>query len=308
MTLNEEIGKILQIPLSEVEKDPSIANNLILFGFRPGRFTYNTPEYVVNKYNCRSVEFFDSPELLVAGCSQTFGVGVPVEGTWSYFLANSLNVKYANTALPGGSIQTIVNNVLAYIREFGKPKTLALLLPELTRMTVVDFNGLIHRDYAGEPSLVRYEDANFHAGLNNSERPTYSKLPHRWEDVLPSQAPIAQSMSALTMLIQYCRDSDINLVWSSWDRESMSLYLAIVNSEHNKDGFYDGLVSMDDSDLSTNEVICHEDLYEKYGELFHYAWDRAKNYTGHMSVHRHMHIAETFLKRILEMSSNESAD
>ena len=297
MSLDEEIGKTLQVPIDRIMRDPSIADSFILFKFKPGRFIYDTPEYLVNSYNCRSIEFYNNPELLVAGCSQTFGIGVPVEGTWASFLAKDLGVGHVNTALPGGSVQTIVNNIFAYIREFGKPKSIAMLLPELTRMTVVDVNGLIYRGYAGEPGSIRYEDANFRDGLDNSERPKYSKVPHQWEDILPSQAAVAQSMFALTMLIQYCRDTGINLVWSSWDKESIALYSALAASEHNKDGFYDGFVPVYYVGLSTDEVECHDSLYETYGELFHFAWDRAKNYTGHLSIHRHRHVADFFLRK-----------
>lgn len=298
MSLNEEIAKVLQIPISELEKDPSIANNFILFGFRPGRLIEDDSKYLVNSYNCRSVEFFNTPDLLVAGCSQTFGIGAPVEGTWPFFVAKELGVEYVNTALPGGSTQTIVTNVLAYIRKFGKPKRILLLLPEPQRITVVDVNGLIHRKYAGEPPVIRYEDLSFRDEPSNDGRQTYSRRPHKWEDILPMQAPVAQSISALTMLIQYCRDTDIELLWSCWDVESMELYSALATSEHNDTGFYDGFVLLSGYGLTTDKVLCHEELYKEHGELFHHAWDRAKNYMGHMSVHRHRHVAELFLERL----------
>lgn len=298
MSLDEEMAKLLHIPVSALERDPLIANNFILFGFRKGRPLEGNSRYSVNSYNCRSVEFFDTPELLVAGCSQTFGIGVPTEGTWPSFVAKELGVEYVNTALPGGSTQTIVTNVLAYIRKFGKPKRILMLLPELTRMTVVDADGLIHRRYAGEPPVIRYEDLSFREDPTNAGRPKYSKLPHNWEDILPLQATVAQSMSALTTLIQYCRDTGIELLWSCWDVESMAFYSALALSEHNEDGFYDGFVPLLEDGLTTDEVLCHEDLYAEHGKLFHHAWDRNKNYAGHLSVHRHRHVADSFLGRL----------
>lgn len=295
MSLEKAVATILQISEQDVTADPSIVDKFILFNFRPGRITEG---YEVNSYNCRSVEFFDNPELLIAGCSQTFGIGVPVEGSWPYFVSEALGVKYANTALPGGSTQTIVTNIFAYIRKFGKPKTIVMLLPEFARMTVVDVNGLVHRKYAGEPPVIRYEDLSFRDEPNNSGRQLYSRRPHKWEDVLPIQAPVAQSMSALTTLLQYCKDTGINLVWSSWDKESMDLCLELAKSEHGKDGLYNGCIDLSYDGLATDKVECHSELYEKHGELFHFAWDKTRNYNGHMSVHQHRHIADLFLKRL----------
>jgi len=309
MSLNEEIAKILQVPIATVDRDPSITNNFIMFNFRPGRPMEDPENYKVNSYNCRSVEFFKNPELLVAGCSQTFGVGAPLEGTWAYFLAKDLGVDYVNTALPGGSTQTIVTNIFAYIRKYGKPKNIVVLLPEVFRITLVSAQGLIHGRYAGKPRGIRYEDFSFRDDINNSDRPKYSKLPHLWEDIVPSQAPVAQSLSALTMLIQYCRDTGINLVWSSWDYDSVQLYSAMANPDNDEDGFYSGYTRMWLQDMSDDTVDCHEDLYEKHGELFHYAWDKAKNYGGHLSVHRHRHVADSFLARFRkEMGNNESTN
>lgn len=309
MSLNEEISKILQVPLEAVERDPSISNNFVLFNFRPGRQMEDAHRYEVNSYNCRSVDFFNTPELLVAGCSQTFGVGAPLEGTWASFLAKDLGVDYVNTALPGGSTQTIVTNIFAYIRKYGKPKNIALLLPEVFRITLVSAQGLIHGRYAGKPRGIRYEDFSFRDDISNAGRPKYSKLPHEWEDIIPSQAPVAQSLSALTTLIQYCRDTGINLVWSTWDIDSMALYSALAESEYNEAGFYGGYTRMLFDEVSDDKVECHKDLYEKHGELFHYAWDKAKNYGGHLSVHRHRHVADSFLARLKkETSSNESTN
>ena len=68
--------------------------------------------YIQNK------DFFRSPELskvdlLISGCSQTFGVGMKEDLIWPVLLARESDLSYNNLAFPGASAESIVDNIFS---------------------------------------------------------------------------------------------------------------------------------------------------------------------------------------------------
>lgn len=256
-----------------------------------------TSTYDLNSLGCRSVEFYNSPTLLVAGCSHTFGIGVPLEGTWGEMLARQLDVDYVNTAISGASTSTIVNNIFAYIRKFGAPKKIALLLPDLYRMTVVESSNYISID--GQKSDFYYaKDYSFDGKKGVKDRPKFSKSPHSWKDLLPAQMPIMYAVRSLNSLIQYCKDSGIDFVWSTWASREKELFRSLAESDYNEDGFYSQYVYV--RRPGAQESGCHYSLSEAYGKLFVEAEDSSPDsgYYGHIPIHSHAHFADEFAARL----------
>lgn len=98
-------------------------------------------EYKLNSENFRCDEFIDKHEtdhVIFAGCSNTFGEGIHYEKTWAYRLYKEIYKKesltgYFNLGSSGASIFEILTNVHRYIRKYGMPNTIFLLLPEIER-------------------------------------------------------------------------------------------------------------------------------------------------------------------------------
>jgi hypothetical protein len=80
----------------------------------------------------------DKLHMLFAGCSITVPVGISSEDGWSRLVYKDISEKittsgYYNVSITGGSILEIIFNVFKYIKNYGKPDILFLLLPNITR-------------------------------------------------------------------------------------------------------------------------------------------------------------------------------
>ena len=121
-------------------------NNL---SFSPGTYPNSTKEsqgitYTFNHFGHRCEDFSKetaSDNFLFAGCSFTFGHGVPYEHSWGYELNKQLNGNhFYNVSAVGRNFQVIVNEIYQYIKLFGKPKKIFAMFPSMDRDYFVDFN------------------------------------------------------------------------------------------------------------------------------------------------------------------------
>lgn len=129
-------------------------------------------EYNYNSFGYRSKEFIQNEDLLIAGCSHSFGLGIPEHETWGSIVAKQNNLSYSNISIIAGSITTIVQNIFAYIRKFGKPKNLMILFPEFNRLHLPNIQKILKDEHFFK------NDYNYSIMKNNgllSERPTSSK-------------------------------------------------------------------------------------------------------------------------------------
>jgi len=93
--------------------------------------------YKYNSHGFRCNEFDASPSIVALGCSNTMGTGLPIEHTWSYILAENLNLTCFNLGVGGGANDTSFR--LAYIwLELIKPKIVVLWNPHPDRIELLD--------------------------------------------------------------------------------------------------------------------------------------------------------------------------
>jgi hypothetical protein len=120
-------------------------NNL---SFNLGHYPNSTSEvegitYTTNNFGHRCDDFSKetaSDNFLFAGCSFTFGVGVPYEHSWGYELNKQLNGNhFYNVSAAGRNAQVIVNEIYQYIRLFGKPKKVFVMFPNMDRDYFIKF-------------------------------------------------------------------------------------------------------------------------------------------------------------------------
>jgi hypothetical protein len=106
-------------------------------------------EYKINRNGFRSQHFenFNSEDInvLVAGCSFTYGDGLPENYVWGNLLTNKIQSKFLdksvqqyNLGTSGGSISLACRNVLAFIRKYDSVDYVYMLLPGFDRSTVVE--------------------------------------------------------------------------------------------------------------------------------------------------------------------------
>ncbi len=89
--------------------------------------------YKFNSHGFRCDEFTDDPSIMFLGCSMTLGVGVALEDTWTYHLADKLNLKSVNLAVGGSSCDTAFRLSYEYIDRI-KPKIVVIRPPEIGRI------------------------------------------------------------------------------------------------------------------------------------------------------------------------------
>lgn len=260
----------------------------------------DTNEYILNSLGYRSKEFFGSPEMIAAGCSMTFGEGVPDEGRWGDFLSKMLGVSnsYINLGIRGASVGQIVLNVFAYIEKYGKPKYLFCVFPNLERIEfvfhkdlILDKYGLRVEDFSDLGS--NYQRSYTHLHDVNQPPSKYMKSPVYMQDVIPTEYSTYLASGYIQMLTTYCRDAGITFKWSTWNErfcESARAYdypayvdswdILKINPYKDKNQFA--------------EVNCHLDLLDKYNKNFYIGLDKS----AHWGVHPHAHMAEEFFRSL----------
>lgn len=189
-------------------------------------------EYILNNYGYRGPDFKKDIDLVTAGCSVTYGIGVPEEGTWSSILAKKLKLSYVNLSKPGASIEWIVNSLFSYFSEFGNPKNVFVLFPGLLRKEIVlnskynmskyvDMEDFIHQGMSDDlaKGVVSYSFQS----PNLKDRSLILKRPFPIEQTIPPESAIYRSFRSIRMLETYCNSSNINLVWGTWSDDLANL-------------------------------------------------------------------------------------
>tara|TARA_Y100000287_G_scaffold112104_1_gene89935 strand:- start:249 stop:1148 length:900 start_codon:yes stop_codon:yes gene_type:complete len=108
-----------------------------------GAFTRYKREDVV--YNLNNLQFRTKPleqiekvDLLVLGCSHTFGVGLPQEHIWHHQLADELKISHdaiCNLGVPAMGPNFVKDALTAYVAsEMPRPKRIAILWPNMYRI------------------------------------------------------------------------------------------------------------------------------------------------------------------------------
>lgn len=283
-------------------RDAIFGDNMIYYPNSDGHVEYDiTQEYRINKSGYRGPELSEGIDMVVAGCSFTYGMGVPENGTWGSILANSLGMSYNNISQNGASIPWIVRQLFAYFKEYGNPKVLVCLFPNLTRTffssdseILISDDGYVEdstHDLDKRKSIYNTELSHIPA---NQDRPKYSKKPHSLEDVIGLDFIVQIAMQNIRMLEQYCKSSGIKFVWGSWSEavcdmiEGQGLSSEYDFSHYAPTGYR----------LWNDALGCHQELLEKYGSSFKIGTDDLHGHP-HFGVHRHVHFAEAFRDRLI---------
>ena len=170
----------------------------------------NMSEYKYNSHGYRSQEFIKNPDVLVAGCSFTFGMGCPENLSWPSLLSKDLNLKMVNIGYPGASVQKIVIDIFRYCSEFGNPEKIVCLFPDFYRIlfaknkkTMIDFHDFQSlKNGPGPLEFARDVQSNV-KGLNYKVD-KYIKTPAIIEDLMPPEFTYMIAIHNIIMLEQYC--------------------------------------------------------------------------------------------------------
>lgn len=276
----------------------------------PNYINLKNQEYSINSMGYRGKELGEHPsDILVAGCSQTWGIGVPDGYIWPDILREKTNLSVDNIGYSAKSIAGIVQLIFCYFREIGIPKHLFVVFPDQFRMLFPTTNNFMHMQFGDDELYEQPIMAN--TGLNQSrflyEKPKYAAAPYFLEEMMTEEVTVWQAVSYIQMLEDYCNAAGVNLKYGGWD----PFLTEMMNTISNQNNFYKNYIDLD----SLSWVIdgrkdqkygpdpdCHKELQDEENILF---WDHANDYyfrdykVAHMGVHRHIHVAEIFEKEVL---------
>ena len=289
-------------------------------------------KYTINSDGYRSKEFSRDDKIVAAGCSFTFGSGVPESAIWPNFLGKKLGTDIPVVASPGASVSFVVEELFSYFNTYGNPETVLCLFPDSQRIDVPCDNRLVINLKADEPKVhtVDARDSNVLASK-------YLKRPYNVENITTEDMAMYRTIKSIRALEQYCVAANINLIWGTWDNRFNKLLLELnaindfkfknyfdvinngcysyrkTNSDTRTEVFYDYEI-YDTCNTNHKEIECdcsfgcHQELLEKYGsEQFHFGLDHqvVGIDNSHPGAHLHAHYAEAFLSEIKKLAPRD---
>ena len=110
--------------------------------YRDNPITYNRNRL---GHRCKNIEDIDlNNYFLTTGCSNTEGIGLHLEDTYSYILSKTLNCDYYNLGLGGSGIDILFYNLLTWLSKVKqKPKFIVLQNPEYIRYSVKEDSNIL---------------------------------------------------------------------------------------------------------------------------------------------------------------------
>ena len=192
-----------------------------------------TVEYSLNQEYFRCDNFtkdHSSTHILFAGCSQTEGVGAPLETVWSKVLLSTISPDsgFYTIAKSGFGWQKVISNFMIYVEKYGAPEYLFVLLPNLGRFFQWD---PVDKRYI---YVQRYPNG----GEVSTEQEDEEKVP----DFLFIEKPLTldEHRKAFVdfsigwkLFEKYCESIGTKMLWASWDYvENANYRLANISKNY----------------------------------------------------------------------------
>lgn len=241
-------------------------------------------------------------DVLILGCSQTFGTGLPLECTWGDIFAQKINKKYALLAQEGDSIQAQVYKAFKYFEEFGNPKIIVGVFP-LVRLEYP----LIPSKLKGKQNDVKNYPCIVQSFGHRGDAIPLSVAPHHLDEILPREFYTFYNFVFIQMLEQYCKSNNILLIWNCYEDAGFIDYVKINIPKLLKNYLHINYTDVlpkyshtwDPTPFNANEFglefldLNHDDY--KYKSLYYRAADfnPGKN-SGHWGVYTNRYLAEHF--------------
>jgi len=175
-------------------------------------------KYTVNKDNFRSQDFdnFNQKDfnILFSGDSFTFGDSLPEEYCYPNMIKSKLNfdAKIYNVSWSGASIHQSIKNAVAFIRKYGSPNYLIMILPISERSIIYDKQKKFFNRAMREMEWVTNESK-----VSKEEK-------YRFYKNFVSEENMLKNIDMINMLEDICSAKGINLIWSTYDNEDYEIY------------------------------------------------------------------------------------
>lgn len=173
-------------------------------------------KYKLNKYGFRSDPFKklgnSKINILTAGCSWTYGEGIPTEYVWPEVLSNKIKEKAGkevcvyNLGVKGGSIQLSVKNLMAFIRTYGKPDYIFAEMPNFSRNIAYNEKEKYFMNITIDNHISRMGHGT------KSEKDTFKRYTMNYVE----EEKMLEASMLMSLLEEFCDAAGIKLLWSAY--------------------------------------------------------------------------------------------
>jgi hypothetical protein len=171
-----------------------------------------------------------NPHILFAGCSQTEGIGAPLETVWSKIVLESVSPEsgFYTIAKSGFGWQKVISNFMVYVEKYGAPEYLFVLLPNLGRFFQWDH---VNKRYI---YVQRYPNG----GVVSKEQEDEDKVPNFLFIEKPltldeHRKSFVDFAIGWRLFEKYCASIGTKMLWASWDyTENENYRLANISKNY----------------------------------------------------------------------------
>lgn len=255
---------------ADIDKDGPRALTIIPVESLKGVADDGTVAYSYNNEWFRSDNFVKKhPEkhhVLFAGCSESEGVGGNLETVWTKMLHESLNKKhnvggFYSIARAGFGWQKIITNFTIYVKKYGAPSHLFVLMPNIDRMFDWIEESLTWRYSQKVSAFIDLPTSGVHA-KDIPSGPEHMKM-------------LIDFTVSWKLFEEYCESIGTNLLWSTWDTPESSNFLFFKQHKFffkiDKEAYFENFIKA----KRPNGKIEKDDINRRdghSGKLFHMFW------------------------------------
>jgi hypothetical protein len=290
--------------------------------------------YHINELALRGKINYES-EILGAGCSFTFGMGVPEEGIWTQILGKKINKDIINLSSPGWSTKKICDQIIIFCAKYKMPKTIFALFPGFFRGMMVediDFysttknmnpkeqhkipgsNIPLLMQQSFDPMIYSDKRNNFiafeHIKKSDYFEPKHENITYM-ENVLSPHQLILDAVDSIYLLEYFCKSHNIDLQWSTWHKPTtllMKNLLKIPNfklkkyiefSDDNDNYLLENINNFPHKSCSighSSSLIKHPCWNKGSDHIIDINDNKLPGWPGHPGIHYQIHLAEFFYK------------
>lgn len=230
-----------------------------------------TVSYEYNSEYFRCDEFTNNHSglhILFAGCSETEGQGGQIDDSWGKILFDSIKQSrkvsgFYNLGKSGYGWQKVISQVRIYIKRYGKPDNLFVLLPNIGRS--IEWSEE-NRDWYAKQAYPRFESRN------NLDDPKNIYVTEQSPGEYKKN--FIDFVTTWRLFEDFCETADIKLVWGTWE--------PIDNYNLTALNLFNNFIPLQKNDLSLiieqyrkDGKVTERDLDKRdghHGRLFHEYW------------------------------------
>lgn len=150
------------------DSEEHFEKNKSLYGKDWANYWNNRPiTYKINSLGYRMNEIEEINQnnyILTLGCSNTFGIGIPLEETWAYKLSKHLSADLINGSAPGSSNELVLINLIRVLTNLKLPKLVVVDWTQVNRKLFWENNKLVFHlphCYLGRNNVINKDKKNW---------------------------------------------------------------------------------------------------------------------------------------------------